>query len=102
MTEERIREVLAALPALLRTEAQAPDEALARDFARVLELHGFVTVGLDLARQAAAAAVERGGEEAAEAQALCRRLASVTPEEEAAVLATRPEIEAAIARLRAA
>lgn len=93
LTEERIREVLAALPTIATGEAKDP--ALAHDIARLLEVHGFVTVGLDVARRVAA------GSDTAEARELAERLATVTAEEEAAVQGMHAEIGAALSGLRA-
>ena len=93
LTEERIREVLAALPTIATGEADDP--ALAEDLARLLELHGYVTVGLDVARRVAASS------DTAEARELAERLATVTAQEEAAVSAMHADIGAALGGLRA-
>jgi hypothetical protein len=93
LTEDRIREVLAALPTIASGEAKDP--ALAQDIARLLEVHGFVTVGLDVARRVASAS------DTAEARELAERLATVTSEEEAAVKRMHAEIGTALSGLRA-
>ena len=92
LTEDRIREVLAALPTIATGEVEDPQ--LAQDLARLLEVHGFVTVGLDVARRLAA------GSDTADARELAERLATVTTEEEAAVSALQAEISAALSGLR--
>ena len=92
LTEDRIREVLAALPTIATGEVKDPE--LAHDLARLLEVHGFVTVGLDVARRVAA------GSDTAEARELAERLATVTAEEEAAVGGLQAEIAGALAGLR--
>ena len=92
LTQDLIREVLAALPAIATGEVEDP--ALAHDIARLLEVHGFVTVGLDVARRVAESS------DTDEARELAERLATVTAEEESAVLAMHADIGAALAGLR--
>ncbi len=130
LSVERIREVLEAWPPataeVMTDTATEPDLALVADYHRIVEIHQRASEGgVRVAREALEARLdaEMPAGEVADAlpagdaltsrrmarvragrhettRAVVARLAAIEPDEEAAVLACRAEIEAALARQR--